>query len=57
MQQLESQLRQLKAERGSFPVVVKGDTAVQYGKVMEVLDLLARLEINQLGLVTRRIVR
>jgi len=57
MAQLESRLRQMKAANRALPVVVKGDIEVQYGKVMDVLDLLSRLEITQLGLVTRRIVR
>jgi biopolymer transport protein ExbD len=35
-----------------FPIVLKGDAAVQYQKVMDVLDLLRRLELSQVGLVT-----
>ena len=35
-----------------FPVIVRGDAAVQYQKVVEVLDLLRRLELAQVGLVT-----
>jgi biopolymer transport protein ExbD len=38
-------------------VVVKGDAAVQYQKVMEVLDLVGRLQITQLGLVTQKLVK
>jgi biopolymer transport protein ExbD len=30
---------------------------VQYAKVMEVLDLLGRLDLNQVGLVTQRLVK
>jgi biopolymer transport protein ExbD len=37
--------------------VVKGDSKVQYEKVIEVLDLLGRLDITQLGLVTQRLVK
>ena len=55
--ELETQLRALKASQGGFPIVIKGDTDVQYGKVMQILDLLMRLDITQLGLVTQRIVR
>jgi biopolymer transport protein ExbD len=36
--------------------VIKGDAHVQYEKVMGVLDLMGRLDITQLGLVTQRIV-
>jgi len=35
-----------------FPVIVRGDATVQYQKVIEVLDLLRRLELSQVGLVT-----
>ena len=57
MAELESRLRQIKASTPSFPVVIKGDTKVQYGKVVEVLELLGRLDITQLGLVTQRLVK
>ena len=54
MEELEQRLRDLKVVNPSFPVVIKGDAAVQYQKVMEVLDLLRRLELAQVGLVTGR---
>jgi len=57
MQDLEQRLRALKAADPALPVIVKGDAAVQYGKVIDVLDLLGRLDITQLGLVTQRIVK
>jgi biopolymer transport protein ExbD len=57
LEELESRLRQIKASTPSFPVVIKGDTKVQYGKVAEVLELLGRLDITQLGLVTQRLVK
>ncbi|MBV8800772.1 MAG: biopolymer transporter ExbD [Alphaproteobacteria bacterium] len=49
---LENRLRTQKALTPEFPIVLKGDAAVQYQKVMEVLDLLRRLELSQVGLVT-----
>jgi biopolymer transport protein ExbD len=49
---LESRLRTEKAMNPEVPIVVKGDATVQYQKVMEVLDLLRRLELNKVGLVT-----
>ena len=55
--ELEMQLRQYKAADPELPVVVKGDANVQYYKVIEVLDVMKRLQINQLGLVTDRLVR
>jgi biopolymer transport protein ExbD len=57
IEELETMLRNHKAVNPDFPVVVKGDSQVQYEKVVEVLDLLGRLEISQLGLVTQRLVK
>ena len=57
MQELEDRLRQIKAVNPSFPVVIKGDAKVHYEKVIDVLDLMGRLEITQLGLVTQRLVK
>jgi len=37
--------------------VIKGDSKVQYEKVIDVLDLMGKLEITQLGLVTQKIVK
>jgi biopolymer transport protein ExbD len=56
MAELEQRMRDLKAAEPEFPVVIKGDAHVQYEKVMGVLDLMGRLDITQLGLVTQRIV-
>jgi biopolymer transport protein ExbD len=52
LQELENRLRTQKALTPEFPVIVKGDSTVQYQKVMDVLDLLRRLDLNQVGLVT-----
>ncbi|HEY0748440.1 MAG TPA: biopolymer transporter ExbD [Steroidobacteraceae bacterium] len=55
--ELESLLRQYKAANPNLPVIIKGDATVQYQKVIDVLDLVGRLDITQLGLVTQRIVK
>jgi biopolymer transport protein ExbD len=55
--QLEGLLRQYKAVNPNLPVIVKGDSSVQYQQVIDVLDLLGRLDITQLGLVTQRVVK
>jgi len=52
MTELEDRLRVQQAQTPDFPVVVKGDGQVQYAKVVEVLDLLRRLDITKFGLVT-----
>jgi biopolymer transport protein ExbD len=57
MQELESSLRQYKAVDPELPVVIKGDENIYYKSIIEVLDLLNRLEINQLGLVTQKLVK
>ena len=55
--QLEATLRQYKAVNPELPVVVKGDALVQYQEIVTVLDLLGRLEITQIGLVTQNLVK
>ncbi len=50
--ELEARLRTAKATEPEFPIVVKGDAVVQYQRVTDVLDLLRRLDLNQVGLVT-----
>lgn len=57
MQELESLLRKYKAVTPDLPVVIKGDDKVNYGSVIEVLDLLQKLDITQLGLVTQKLVK
>ncbi len=57
MTELETRLRSYKAVNPELPVVVKGDSSVPYEKVIEVLDLIGRLEITQLGLVTQKLVK
>jgi len=57
LQELEDRLRQMKAVSPDFPVVIKGDAKVHYEKVVDVLDLMGRLDITQLGLVTQRLVK
>jgi biopolymer transport protein ExbD len=57
MSELEQNLRQLKAANPNLPVIIKADATIQYQKVVDVLDLLGRLEITQLGLVTSKIVK
>jgi len=50
---LEARLRQAQAVQGEFPVVVKGDGDAAYQLVIDVLDLLARLNITKIGLATK----
>jgi biopolymer transport protein ExbD len=57
LEELELRLGQLKAANPNFPVVIKGDERIYYKSVIEVLDLLQKLEITQLGLVTQKLVK
>ncbi len=57
MAELENLLRQYKAQDPTLPVIVKADSTLQYQKVVDVLDLMGKLEISQLGLVTQRLVK
>ncbi|MDD1649752.1 MAG: biopolymer transporter ExbD [Methylococcaceae bacterium] len=57
LQELETRLAQYKAATPDLPVVIKADSSIQYQKVVEVLDVVTRLEISQLGLVTQKLVK
>ena len=57
MTELENLLRQYKAAKPDLPVIIKADSTIQYQRVVDVLDMLGRLEISQLGLVTSKIVK
>lgn len=57
IQELETRLGQYKAATPDLPVVLKADASIQYEKVIEVLDVVTRLEISQLGLVTQKLVK
>jgi biopolymer transport protein ExbD len=54
---LEQRLVQQKALTPEFPVVLRGDSQTQYQNVMDVLDLLTRLSITQVGLATKPVAR
>ena len=47
----------LRSELPDLPVILKADSTIQYQSVVDVLDLLSRLEISQLGLVTKGVVK
>ena len=53
IQELESKLQALKSG-GEFPIVIKGDGIAQYQGVMDILDVVGRLGITQVGLATSK---
>ena len=55
--ELEQRLAQYKAATPDLPVIIRGDASIHYEKVIEVLDLVGKLEITQIGLVTQKIVK
>ncbi|MEJ1964405.1 MAG: biopolymer transporter ExbD [Gammaproteobacteria bacterium] len=57
MAELENLLRQYKSVTPDLPVIIKADASIPYQRVVEVLDLVGRLEITQLGLVTQKLVK
>jgi biopolymer transport protein ExbD len=57
LDELEQRLRQQQSIDPETPYVVKGDGAVQYKVVVDVLALMGKLNITHLGLVTQRLVK
>ena len=55
--ELENLLRQYKSQTPDLPVIIKADSSISYQRVVDVLDLVGRLEITQLGLVTQKLVK
>lgn len=55
MPELESQLKAAKASDPKFSVMIRGDAKAPYSGVVGVVDLVTRLEIANVGLVTARI--
>ena len=52
--ELEGKLRDAKAITPDLPVILKGDRAVQYEKIMTVLDICAKVGIGSIGLASSR---
>ena len=57
MDELDQRLRQQQSVDPETPYVIKGDGDVQYKVVVDVLALMGRLNITQIGLVTQRLVK
>jgi biopolymer transport protein ExbD len=54
VEQLSASLAQYKAANPNLPVVLKGDAAAPYEKVLAVLAAVKKLDIAEVGLVTKR---
>jgi biopolymer transport protein ExbD len=55
--ELQQRLAAQKLETPDFPVVIRGDDEVQYQSVVDVMDLLARLNITTVGIATKPLVK
>ena len=55
--ELEQRLVQQRALTPEFPIVLRGDSATQYQNVVDVLDLLGRLNFTQVGMATKPLVK
>ena len=51
--ELEQRLVQQRALTPEFPIVVRGDSQTPYQNVVDVLDLLSRLNFSQVGMATK----
>ena len=51
--ELEQRLVQQRALTPEFPIVVRGDAQTQYQNVVDVLDMLGRLNFTQVGMATK----
>jgi biopolymer transport protein ExbD len=54
VEQLVTSLSQYKAANPNLPVVLKGDAAAPYEKVLDVLSAVKKLDIAEIGFVTKR---
>lgn len=52
---LEQRLAEFKSANPQLPVVLKADAATHYEKVSEVLEICKKLDITEVGLVTKRV--
>ena len=52
--QIAERLLPILERRGDDTVFLKGDRAVEYGRVIEVLDLLHQAGVTRIGMVTER---
>jgi biopolymer transport protein ExbD len=52
---LEQRLSEFKSGNPALPVVLKGDATANYEKVSEVLEICKKLDITEVGLVTKKV--
>jgi biopolymer transport protein ExbD len=55
MASLEQRLAEYKSGNPELPVVLKADAAAHYEKVSEVLEICKKLDITEVGLITKKL--
>lgn len=55
LSELEAQLNAAKARDPKFSVMIKGDASAPYAGIISVVDMVTRLQIENVGLITARI--
>jgi len=55
MVELQNQLMSAKSQDPKFSVMIKGDAKAPYAGIVSIIDLVNKLEIENVGLVTGRI--
>jgi len=53
LQDLAQKLQEIRTKIPDFPVVIKGDAKTPYQAISDVLDVVGKLGITQVGLATR----
>ena len=54
-QELEARLAAARARDPEMPLMIKGDPQTNYARVVDIIDMAARLNIANVGLITARI--
>ena len=57
LDELQTRLIQQRALTPDFPIILRGDGQTQYQSIMDVFDLLMRLNFTQVGLATKAVSR
>ena len=55
LESLAEGLARYKAANPALPVVIKGDAEAQYESIMAVMEVCKKLDITEIGLVTKRV--
>jgi biopolymer transport protein ExbD len=54
IEDLEVRLTAMKSAKPNLPIIIRGDQATQYQGIMDVLDVLGRVGLSEVGLATKQ---